>query len=174
MPNPKEIFECISESIGAGSPSSEDQGGLSVSSYEQKEVARADDFRNVEEEIKEQQLSDDYFFVRKQLQDTVETAQSALQNAVEVAGATGNPEIISSVASMVLSVISASRALMDLQHQVSKTKVTQAKILSIQQDEEPGSTTNNFFIGSTDEMLQALELAQERKRLTIDGEFTQV
>lgn len=169
MPNPRDMFESISEAIGTGEIAEGSSRELTVSSYEQRLVTRADEFEK-KGELTEQQLTDDYSFARKNLQDIIESGQAALQAAIEVAAATGNPEIFASVSTLMGATADAAKKLLDMQAQIKRTQMI---------GKEPkasgaGPTTavqQNVFIGSTAEMIAAI------KKITgpaLDAEFTEV
>jgi len=165
------MFEQISEAVGTGLVPEGEGPSQTVSSYEAKPVAKAEEFAG-QGSVEDSQLEDDYAFARKNLQDIVESGQAALQAAVEVAAATGNPEIFSSVATLMGATSDAAKKLLEAQSQIKKTKALDAKINGAKGGQiDSSQITNiqqNIFVGTTKDMIKRLREIRDTE--VIDAE----
>lgn len=169
MSNPRTIFKDISDVMGSA-PSSEmvttNQDGeeqpqsLSVSTYEPRQAPRAD-LAVKSSPIEEQDLLDDFTFSRKSQQMIIESAGTALQEAISAAIASGNPEGFSAVASLMAQINAANKNLLEIHRTATKAnmerKAPQEKKSETSNPETPKTGGDIFMTGTTAEMISLLK-----------------
>lgn len=170
MSNPREMFQSLNDSLNVAVD--ENSKNLTVSTYERKDVAPASEFAG-KGEVRPEDIQDDYAFARAQLQAIAESGQEALQQALEAASATANPETFASVASLMKETADTLQKLIDLQKQIKNVHLQDVKIKQLSTAKKPGeqpAQQNNFFVGSTKDMIELIRSARESEAV-IEGTF---
>jgi len=113
---------------------------------------------------------DDYEFVRKNLKQIIETNIKAMERLTKLASESESPRTFEVMSAYMKQMVEANESLMNLHKEV--------KDITDQPDgdvsEGGSSETNNYFVGSTEELLDILEARDQRKELgtVIEGEKT--
>lgn len=117
---------------------------------------------------------DDYEFVRKNLKQIIETNVKAMERLTKLASESESPRTFEVMSTYMKQMVEANESLMKLHKEVKD--ITEQPGGEGQGDGEPGATgeTNNYFVGSTEELLDMLEARDQRKKLgtVIEGEKT--
>lgn len=116
---------------------------------------------------------DDYEFVRKNLKQIIETNVKAMERLTKLASESESPRTFEVMSTYMKQMVEANESLMKLHKEV--------KDITDQPDggdgggkEGDSGETNNYFVGSTEELLDMLEARDQRKKLgtVIEGEKT--
>lgn len=120
-----------------------------------------------------QNAKDDYEFVRTNLKQIVETNVKALEGLAKVAQESESPRAYEVLSSFMKQMADANESLMKL-HKDAKEITTQPGEGG-NADQPGGGTTNNYFAGSTEDLLDLVEkMEQKGTPLTIEGDVSEV
>lgn len=112
-----------------------------------------------------QNAMDDYEVVRRNLKQIIETNVNAMTELAKVAGDSGSPRAYEVLNAMMKQMVSANESLIGI-HGTVKTLLTNKE--SESKVSAQTMTQNNFYSGSTEDLLKMLE----SKTITIDGNET--
>lgn len=114
---------------------------------------------------------DDYEFVRKNLKQIIETNVKAMERLTKLASESESPRTFEVMSTYMKQMVEANESLMKL-HKDVKDITNQADEGG---DPDPSGETNNYFVGSTEELLDILEARDHRKKLgqVIEGESSE-
>lgn len=162
MSNPKEIFKTINNAFGIENdpvPIDESSGqSMSVSTYDPQRIVKVSDVKD-SLPIVDQDLLDDFTFARKSQQMIIESVQTALQEAIAAAIATGSPEGFSSVAALMSQLNVAHKNLLEIHRSAARAnkekKTSEEKPTdSPQPPKKDSSQSNVFMAGTTEELIR--------------------
>lgn len=129
-----------------------------------------DELEMTHDESVRENAKDDYEFVRKNLKQIIETNVKAMERLTKLASESESPRTFEVMSTYMKQMVEANESLMKLHKEV--------KDITDQPDGGDGEggegETNNYFIGSTEELLDILEARDQRKKLgtVIEGEKT--
>lgn len=133
-----------------------------------------DELEMTHDESVRENAKGDYEFVRKNLKQIIETNVKAMERLTKLASESESPRTFEVMSTYMKQMVEANESLMKLHKDV--------KDITDQADDgdggegEPGDSggTNNYFVGSTEELLDMLEARDQRKKLgtVIEGEKT--
>ncbi len=116
-----------------------------------------------------QNAKDDYEFVRKNLKQIVETNVKALEGLAKVATESESPRAYEVLSSFMKQMADANESLMKL-HKDAKEITNETGGAGDDPGDSSSGTTNNYFAGSTEELLDMIEKVEQQKTKTIEGE----
>ena len=96
-------------------------------------------------EIREDDIKDDYDKRREVLYDLIEKGNKALDSSLQVASGSMHPRAFEVVSQLSKTLVDANKDLLDIQKKVKDLKKTEEK-------EAPKNVTNALFVGSTAEL----------------------
>lgn len=179
MANPKEIFKTINDAFGIGDapPIDSDQSeqSLTVSTYDPQKIVKASETVG-SVPVVDQDLLDDFTFARKSQQLIIESVQTALQEAISAAIATGSPEGFSAVSALMAQLNAAHKNLIEI-HRAAARANKEKKIEEKSHEEKPPEgvkstqqTSNIFMSGTTEELIKMAKKLGVSVQPTIDHE----
>lgn len=117
---------------------------------------------------------DDYEFVRKNLKQIIETNVKAMEKLTKIAAESESPRTFEVMSTYMKQMVEANESLMKL-HKDVKDITNQAGDGGEGGDPDPSGETNNYFVGSTEELLDMLEARDQQKKLgqVIEGESSE-
>ena len=96
------------------------------------------------------QITDDFEYARVNIIAAIDKGQEALSGILDVAGMSQHPRSYEVVATLLNSITSANKDLMELQKR-------KKDLLKSDEPAKGGPTTNNLFVGSTAELLKMIK-----------------
>jgi hypothetical protein len=97
-----------------------------------------------------EQVKDDFEYARGNLISAIEKGQEALTGILDVASMSQHPRSYEVVATLLNSIVSANKDLLELQKR-------KKDLLKVEEGSRGGSTTNNLFVGSSAELLKLIK-----------------
>lgn len=113
-------------------------------------IAPGDNLPAVIEKKMNTQISDDFEYARENMMEVINKGQEALFDLMDVAKQSQHPRAYEVLATMMSTMVGASKDLLDLQ---AKKK----KIMEDDPSASPQQVTNNLFVGSTAELQKYLK-----------------
>jgi hypothetical protein len=113
-------------------------------------IASGDNLPAVIEKKINTQISDDFEYARENMMEVINKGQEALFDLMDVAKQSQHPRAYEVLATMMSTMVGASKDLLDLQ---AKKK----KIMEDDPSASPQQVTNNLFVGSTAELQKYLK-----------------
>ena len=113
-------------------------------------IASGDNLPAVIEKKMNTQVSDDFEYARENMMEVINKGQEALFDLMDVAKQSQHPRAYEVLATMMSTMVGASKDLLDLQ---AKKK----KIMEDDPSASPQQVTNNLFVGSTAELQKYLK-----------------
>jgi hypothetical protein len=113
-------------------------------------IAPSDNLPAVIEKKMNTQISDDFEYARENMMEVINKGQEALFDLMDVAKQSQHPRAYEVLATMMSTMVGASKDLLDLQ---AKKK----KIMEDDPSASPQQVTNNLFVGSTAELQKYLK-----------------
>ena len=113
-------------------------------------IASGDNLPAVIEKKMNTQISDDFEYARENMMEVINKGQEALFDLMDVAKQSQHPRAYEVLATMMSTMVGASKDLLDLQ---AKKK----KIMEDDPSASPQQVTNNLFVGSTAELQKYLK-----------------
>ena len=113
-------------------------------------IASGDNLPAVIEKKMNTQISDDFEYARENMMEVINKGQEALFDLMDVAKQSQHPRAYEVLATMMGTMVGASKDLLDLQ---AKKK----KIMEDDPSASPQQVTNNLFVGSTAELQKYLK-----------------
>ena len=113
-------------------------------------IASGDNLPAVIEKKMNTQISDDFEYARENMMEVINKGQEALFDLMDVAKQSQHPRAYEVLATMMSTMVGASKDLLDLQ---AKKK----KIMEDDTSASPQQVTNNLFVGSTAELQKYLK-----------------
>ena len=113
-------------------------------------IASGDNLPAVIEKKMNTQISDDFEYARENMIEVINKGQEALFDLIDVAKQSQHPRAYEVLATMMSTMVGASKDLLDLQ---AKKK----KIMEDDPSASPQQVTNNLFVGSTAELQKYLK-----------------
>jgi hypothetical protein len=168
MSNPRQQFVDITNSIGTAVVCDiETERKMTVSTYNVKPIVRVSDI--VQDQDPSEKTQEDHEFARRSIQEVIESGQEALQSAIECATASGDPDLFAAASSLMTSITESAAKLLDIQIKMRKIKLDEKKLsepsaanLSKTHGDQTPATTQNFFLGTTDDLLRIMQQAKEK------------
>lgn len=112
----------------------------------------------------------DYEFVRKNLKQIIETNVKAIERLTKIASESESPRTFEVMSDYMKQMVSANESLMKLHKEVKD--ITNDNGSKSENSIESQGETNNYFVGSTEELLDIIEARQKIKNISppIEGE----
>lgn len=132
-----------------------------------------DELEMTHDESVRENVKDDYEFVRKNLKQIIETNVKAMERLTKLAQESESPRTFEVMSTYMKQMVEANESLMKLHKEVKD--ITDQPGGGDGEGGDGGSgETNNYFVGSTEELLDMLEARDQRKKLgtVIEGEKT--